>query len=334
MSSRKFKAVLAGCGRIGSEFADDPRAPGIYSHAGAYAACPETELAAVCDQDENRLNRCADRWKVGRRYVCFDALLANEKPDIVSICTPDSTHEKLIEQALDAPSVKAILAEKPLATSAEAARRIVGRAQERGVVLAVNYSRRFAPGHAELKKRLEAGAIGAVRHVTGYYTKGLLHNGTHWLDLARWLVGEVVEVTGRKTLQEDSADPTLSAWLTFDGGAEACLHGCDASRFTLFEMDIVGDDGRVRLVDSGHSLEIDQVADSPHASGYRTLKRTEVLDGGLRDILLHAVRDVVRCLKDGGRPLCSGEDGVRVLQIAEAIRSSSSSGLPVPLAGL
>ena len=120
---------------------------GIYNHAAAYRACPETELVAVCDADPARLARATERWKVEAKYVDASELLSKAQPEIVSICTPDATHFTLIKAALETPSVRAILAEKPLALEVSQARELVELARARGVALAVNYSRRYSEGH-------------------------------------------------------------------------------------------------------------------------------------------------------------------------------------------
>jgi predicted dehydrogenase len=321
-----YRAALVGCGKIGSELADDARVRGIYSHAGAYAACPEIKLAAVCDSDPVKLQRCSERWHVPACYCDPMKMLAEQRPDIVSICTPDATHADLTRAALETPGVRAVLAEKPLATELQAARELVHLAAKRKVVLAVNYSRRYAQSHQKLRELLRSGAIGEIQTVGGYYTKGTLHNGTHWFDLARYLVGEVTRAWGADVRQERGDDPTLDAFLGFASGASAHLQGCDDSSFGIFEMDLIGTRGRVRLVESGHVVETYRVEDSPYCTGYRTLACSQRVAGGLQDVLLHAVEDVVHCLEEGCQPRCAGADGVAALEIAFAVRESARSG--------
>ncbi len=330
---KKYRAAVLGCGRIGSLVAADRAALGIYSHTEAYAACPGTELVAVGDSDAGRLAACAEQWGVPARYRSAEALLAEAAVEIVSICTPDATHFALASAALDAPATRAILLEKPLALALEDARTLVARARERGVVLAVNYSRRYAASHAALRDALVTGALGRVQTVAGFYTKGVIHNGTHWFDLARFLVGEVTRVSAFGGPADAVSDPTLDVRLEFASGATAWLQGCDAGAFAIFEMDVVGTAGRVRLVDSGHAFESFRVADSPHYAGYRALARSPGITGGLRDVALHAVEDIVACLDQPGRvPRCSGDDALAALRIALAACESAESGAPVDLA--
>ena len=96
-----YRAALIGCGKIASEFADDPglASAGICTHAQAYAATPEIQLVAVCDSDPAKLQRCGERWKVAARYRDAGRLLAEVRPDIVSVCTPDATHYRVVQAA-------------------------------------------------------------------------------------------------------------------------------------------------------------------------------------------------------------------------------------------
>ncbi|MBI3015547.1 MAG: Gfo/Idh/MocA family oxidoreductase [Candidatus Tectomicrobia bacterium] len=307
-----YRAALIGCGRIGSEYDEAPRVKGIYSHAGAYAACPQTRLVAVCDKDPDKVARCGERWSVAARYCDPQQMLAEQHPDIVSICTPASTHSSIIHTALATPGVRAILAEKPLTLELEEASEIVRVAAENGVVLAVNYLRRYAEGHNRLRQFLQSGGIGEIRTIAGYYTKGTFNNGTHWFDLARFLVGEVIRVRGVDVLKEDGDDPTLDAFLEFDSGVNAHLQGCEEAAFSLFEMDLIGASGRARVIESGRTIEVYELVEDPYFTGYKTVARKEKLEGGLHYGLLHAVENLVRCVNDGSQPACSGADALAI----------------------
>ncbi len=328
-----YRAALIGCGRIGSEFADDPRVGGVYSHAEAYVVCPDTTLVAVCDTDPGKVERCGDRWHVEPRYRNLEEMLAEQEPEIISVCTPDSSHADLIRTVITAPSVRAILAEKPLAVVLEDAQELVHLAEERGIVLAVNYSRRYADSHRLLQEFLQAGGIGTVTTVNGYYSKGLLHNGTHWFDLARYLVGEVIRVQGLDTRGNLDNDPMIDALLEFDCGARGYLRNCYGVGFTLFEMDLIGTRGRVRIISSGNEIEVYRVADSPYYSGYKSLApdARHRMEGGLGDVSLRAVEDIVRCLRYRGQPRCSGADAVAALEIAFTACKSARLGCVVTL---
>lgn len=328
-----MKALLIGCGKIGSTFADDPKIKGVLAHAQAYSLCPQTELAAVVDAEPAAAKRCAARWSVPVWGTDARQILAEIRPEIVSVCSPDETHHAMIRAVLESPGLRAVFAEKPLAMAEAEAEELVALAREKGVRLAVNYSRRYAAGHVRLRQAIREGALGRIQRVGGFYTKGTLHNGTHWYDLARMLVGEIVEAQGWNALGEAGPDPTLDAVLRFESGALASLQALDSTIYSLFEMDILGTLGRARLVDSGHWIERFGAEDSPYYSGYRTLVPCEREPGVLEDCTLRALEDLLASVAEGREPACSGADALQALRIGLALHRSARGGGPVRIAG-
>ena len=330
-----LRAALIGCGRIGSLMADDPLLAGdVFTHAEAYSRSPRTELVAVCDTDDALARRCAERWGVDRAYVDPVRMLDETKPDVVSICTPDATHfqvaMKVIEQGA---SVRGLLCEKPLATKLEDAIDLVDRALERGKLLAVAYMRRYATNLRAVRAFLAAGELGAIEGVNGWYTKGTLHNGSHWFDLLRMLVGEVAWVEAHDGLGEGGDDPTLDVTLGLETGRLAILRGARAENFSLFEMEILGERGRVTIADSGHLITLERAAPSARYSGYVELAREAHDFGNRRDQLLHAVDDLAQSLAEGRAPACTGEDGVAALRIGTAAIKAARAGGRITLPG-
>ncbi len=320
-----LRAAVLGCGAIG---AGGP-APGhldvgVDTHAGAYVACPDTDLVAVADVDPVRARDAAQRWSAADAYTAADDLLPAARPELVSLCTPDRTHADLLERILRAPGVRGVLAEKPLAGDVRRAAALTKLAREQGVVLAVNYRRRFAPAVAAVARAVASGELGELQHVHGTYGKGLRHNGTHWLDLLRMLAGEPVAVRGWDRLMEGGDDPSLEAELLLAGGAGARLAALDARAFTAFELELTGTAGRVRLAESGHRIVRFLLGPDERHPGYRGLVAGQTEDGALRDATRHAVADLVRCVRDGGGPACGGQDAVQALVLAEAIATSAA----------
>jgi len=327
----RYKAAIIGCGKIGSEYANDPKIKDIYTHAGAYTSCANTELVAICDANAEKAKQCKDRWSVPEAYTDYDVMLREMDLDIVSVCTPDHTHFEIIRTILESSRVKAVLAEKPLALHILDAQELVDLANEKGITLAVNYSRRYAEQMNVLKKEIQSETYGDIQVINGYYTKGIFHSGTHWLDLSRFLLGEYLMVKGFDNLKECNDDPSYDMYAKFECGASAFLHACDANKFSIFEMDIIGSTGRIYIKDSGHVVEIYKQGESPYYSDYYTLNPADILTGVMKDTLLHAVEDLVLCLNTDKKPRCSGADGVAAIRIANAVRQSVESGESVVL---
>jgi predicted dehydrogenase len=328
-----YRCAVIGCGKIGSEFAADPLMKGdVFTHAEAYTRCRNTELVAVCDRDPSRLSRCGELWNITARYTRVVALIETEKPDIVSVCTPDDTHYEVVRQFLTGVNVpRGVLCEKPLASTPEQARELVELARKKGVVLAVAYMRRFADNMRALKAFLSEGKLGVIQGVSGWYTKGTLHNGSHWFDLLRFLVGEVKWVIGIDTLKEAGKDPTLDVLLGMANGALASLRAVSAQHYTIFEADILGSLGRVQLVDSCFRIDLSLTVSSPRYSGYIELAPAPSDYGDRKNLMLRAVEDLAHCVRTGDLPACSGEDGMAALQICWAAFRSAQTGSRVEI---
>jgi len=324
-----FRAAVIGCGKIGSEFADDPRITDIYTHAGAYSACPDTELVAVCDADSNKVRKCGARWGVSETYSDINEMMTNEKPAIVSICTPDPTHYSVICEVMKYDCLRAIYAEKPLALTLPDASEILTQVKSRNIALAVNYFRRYAPNLQELKMEIvDNNIIGEIQSVNCSYTKGILHNGSHLLDLARFLAGDIISVRGIANHRTDlnDADPTVDASLQFANGASGFIQGYDEKWFDICEMDLIGTIGRIRILNSGHTIEHYDIHEDPNYSGYMGLSLMTKDTRGMTDTLLHGVEDLIACIGSDRDPLCSGFDGYSALNIGLCISESAHTG--------
>jgi predicted dehydrogenase len=323
------RAAVVGCGRIGSELADAPAGMGVQSHAGALRACAGTELVAVCDADPARASRAGERWAVPA-YVDPEELLRRERPELVVVATPDATHAELARLVLAAPGVRTVLVEKPLAMAVGEAAAVAALAAREGVTLAVHYPRRTAPAYLALRERIDAGALGELRHVGGLYTGGVLHNGTHWFDLVRMLAGEVATVAATDALGEGGADPTLDLHLELADRTTGTLVALPARDHATFELELVGADGRVRVTELGWRIELDAAGPSARFAGYRELRRTWEAVDALQDGVLHAVEDLVGAAAEGRAPRADGPGAVRALAVAEAaLRSAAGDGGPV-----
>lgn len=318
----KYRAAVIGCGMIGSLYSNDPLIKGVSSHAAAYTVCDKTKLIAVCDKDYHKAKEAANKWGIKDIYTDIKNLISDHHPEIISICTPDHAHAEMLTIALNAPNTKAIFAEKPLALDPKAAQKIIKMAKDKNIILAVNYSRRYSLGHRQIKKLLTYNQIGALQSVNGFYTKGILHNGTHWIDLARWLISEISEVQGfSHDLTVD--DPLLSGWLFFENNVNGFLVGLDAHAFSLFEMDIIGTLGRIRIMDSGHRIESYKVGNSSYYSGYKTLIKDQFLDCEMENNLLNGVINLVNVLEGKSELFCDGNDGLKALNVAYSLIESA-----------
>jgi len=331
----KYKSAIVGCGRIGSLFSKDKLRSGVVTHAAAYKDNSDIELVAACDIDQGRLKDFGATWDVKALYTDFEEMLRSETPDIVSICTWDYTHYDLVLKAVDA-GVKAIFCEKPISDNLEKADAMVELCKKNGVILAVNHSRRWDMFENKIREYIRSGKLGDIRSVSAYYTAGIMNTGTHLIDLLGFFFGDVKWVWANPEIKGDAPDPTLDGCLFFDRGFSCFLHGLDVNDYVIFEIDIYGEKGRLRIKNSGFDLKAWKSVDSPRFSGYKELEETEpFVRDGYKNVLKNAVKDIVECMDNEQDPLSSGDDGGKALEIICALHESIDMGgqrISLPLA--
>ena len=271
----RVRAAVIGCGGIAGRYDEEKTAAGCYTHAGAYRLHPEVELVAAADPDPARRAAFGRRWGVRHVYADARDLLAQHPVEIVSVCVPDALHEEVIGQVLAARPPKVIFAEKPLALGRHGARKLLDEAAALGVRIVLNNQRRWEAGHRQVRDLIRAGTIGQVVTVTAFYVKGLYHIGCTAIDTIRFLVGEVetVQALGGEHRASIPGDPSVDAALYLGNGATAAMLGVDryGYRYSLFELDILATEGRVRLVGNGDRILVSRVRPYAHYPGFGEL---------------------------------------------------------------
>ena len=94
---RVYKAAIIGCGKIAGGYqVNNPKDKSVLTHAKAYAVHGRTRITAAVDADRKKLSKFCKAWKIPFGYTDVKRMLAQERPDIVSICTPSQTHEDIL----------------------------------------------------------------------------------------------------------------------------------------------------------------------------------------------------------------------------------------------
>ena len=319
---QSYRAAVIGCGRIGS--GQDLQSPslGVYSHCEAYRVCERTDLVAVCDPNREALEKCQTRWNAPMAFSSVEDLLATSKPEIVSICVPDREHAPVARLVLEAPSTRCVILEKPLAATLPEALEILEIADRRAIPMLVNYTRRYCESHCQLRDFVHSGGLGRLISISGLYTKGVFHNGTHWIDLLHFLGEEIQTIHASGAVDFYDDDPTVSFTFQTRSGATGFLQGFPKDICTVFEAEFRGELGRVRILDSGADFEWWHIAESPDYAGHRVFQRTRGIAGGLADAILRLVEDAISCLEMHSLPICSGRDAIKAMAVANAAKQS------------
>jgi len=317
----KIKAGIIGLGNIGSLFDEDPKRKEVWSHAGAYLSFPGVDLVAGADPDKTKLDKFAGRCPHAQLYQDYREMFS-DRLDIVSICSPTPLHFEMVSYVANS-GVKGIFCEKPIAVCVEDARKMVDLCRRQNIVLAVNHTRRWDQNYGVAKRTIEQGKIGAIRSVIGSYSDKVFMMGTHLLDMLRFYAGDVDWVVGEGANLE-SDDPGIGGILSFKNGASGFVT-CNGKREDfIFQINIAGSEGRIIILDNGNCTEFYQFKESNRYSGYRELERQPLPEPkNSENALISAITDIVQCIYKGGQPSCTGEDGLKALELAVALCSSA-----------
>lgn len=331
-----YSAGIIGCGDIAGGYDERSGALGVYTHAGAYKKSGLVQVKAAADINAERLQSFARYWGIDRTFASYEELIQKGPYDIVSVCTPDRTHFEIISRLIENKAARVIFAEKPLAMSVAEATQVIQKAESAGIEIILNHQRRWEPHHLRLRDFLGSGGIGIVQSVCAYYVKGLFHIGGTTVDTIRYLIDDVDSVlalppTDRGSLPDD---PTISFVLFLKNGAKAVMLGGDqfGQKYGIFELDILGTEGRVRYLDEGHRFSFYAVEEFSHYPGFQELvaKPERETTTELNFAVYHVVEYIIGLLQSGGRDAAgSAREGLRDILILESIMDSIRKGLQI-----
>lgn len=313
-------------------------------HAQGYADAPGCELIAVCDIDRARLDRVQREFAVKYAFTDWQELLAVEEIDVVSVVLPNRLHHPVTLAAFDAG--KHVLCEKPLAMNAQEATEMVDAGTRAGRFLMVHFNQRFTPDAMWLKRYIDQGGLGEIyfaktgwlrrRGVPGigsWFTMmsesgggALIDIGVHALDLALWYMGyprsiAVLGATyakfgpamGKRAKKTFDVDDMGVGLVKFDNGASLFLEASWASNTEreIVYTELLGTRAGARRCNgiTVYGEEAGAVLD------VRPSHFTEPTESPQA----HLVRSIQR----GTPPIATGEQGLEVMRILDALYESA-----------
>jgi len=312
-----YRVAIIGAGRIGAML-DEPWNPHILTHAHGYKACEGFEIVGFVDCNLEKAEAASARWG-GTAFESIEKLFETQSVDVVSVCLPDELHYTTLLALAEKP-IKFIFLEKPAVRTPEEADEVRTLYGELMVRVQVNYTRRFVPEISSIREAIRSGKYGAFLTGTGYYGKGLLHNGSHMVDLLQFLVGEVGKVAKVSEMADFyDQDPSVSALLTMRCGGDFYLRHIDSRKFHIFEMDLTFENKRVRISELGTKIEKYSVGDNWLFEGYRTLNKDAEFPTQHSKAMYHAIANIRNNL-DRNEPLvCTLEESLEAVKTCSRI---------------
>ena len=282
-----------------------------------FPGSPIPKLAAISGRSEGALKEAASRFGYERWYTNWRDLLKDTNVRIVDNGLPNDLHEIPCIEAAELG--KDLICEKPLGRNSKESERMFQAAEKAGVKHMVGYNYRFIPAIRLARQLIETGELGKIIEFRAVYLQdwimdpnfplvwrlqkasagsGVLGDlGTHVIDLARFLVGDIDSTVGmtrtfineRPLLDEESqtsgkktgrvdVDDAFIALLKFKSGP---IGSVEASRFSAGRknyqrIEIHGLEGSLSFnLERLNELEFYSRKDGQEERGYRTISVTE-----------------------------------------------------------
>jgi len=358
-------------------------------HSNAYLKIPYSfkapaafpMLHAMCGRDATKTEETARSLGFRGWYLDWKELVRDSAIEIVDVCTPDNEHAAPSIAAAEAG--KHVICEKPLAMTVTEARSMADAAKKANVKNMLCHNYRFLPAVRLAKNLVDSGLLGTIYHFSAVYLQEVGHDpaapvedcwyasgtrsgvllgiGSHIIDMARFLAGEVRAVSGllktyntsRKNqagkVEQVTADEANVALLEFVSGAIGTLEssGVATGRKNGHMWEINGSKGSISydLEDPDHL----QVYTEAAAKEIRGFSNVSVTSGGhpfrMKYFVagcnpgweyghVHALHHFLDCVANN-KPVApygaTCEDGYRIQAVMKAIADSSASGQRIVL---
>jgi len=318
---------MIGCGGISS------------SHIAAYRSLTsKIKVVAVCDAIEEKAKAAMKNVGAEIHYIDYSKLLERSDIEAVDICLPHDLHSPVAVAATE--HGKHVLCEKPMARSLEEADAMIAAAERNGVKLQIGENFRFIPEVVKARQLIRDGSIGEVflakTDCVGFPTDlapsvwkldasrvgggVVIDSGIHFVDIMRWIVGEVSSVTAqlnRRVRKEISGEDTGCLIFKHTNEAISMLTLTWAAKrpFGEYLFKVYGSHGTIVSGEGGVQVLRD---DKPN--------EVSKIDIEPKDSFRAEIEHFADCITHDTQPLMNGKEARRDLELVIAAYRSAKTG--------
>lgn len=302
-------------------------------------------LVAVMRRNKAKAREFAQKFNAKRYYDDIDGILKDEEVNAVYVATPNYLHAEHTIKA--AGYGKHILCEKPMGITIDECEDMIKACKKNRVKLMVAYYQRLLSHHQKAREIIEKGLLGRILMCKaqicspgshpdwggGWFRDPklsgggiLMDAGCHIIDLLRFLIGEIVEVSAFCDVLDSDypVENIASLIIKFENGAHGVMNTCYNLPTAERNVEICGSRGtmlwQVRL-------EGEIVLKVHTEEGLKEHKFKVDFSSSRKPMIKH----FVECLRMNTEPSILGLDGLRATQIVLAAYESSQKGKSVEL---
>lgn len=298
------------------------------NHARIYKELPSTNLVAICDVNVERAKSIAEQLGI-KAYTNSAHMLKDTEIEAVSICTWSTMLAKEALKALYAE--KHVLIEKPMATNIKQAKGLLKAAQTNGLCLTVGFLMRFIPGIQNIREAVKNRKIGDMVSATAKRVSqwperigdvGVVKDtAIHDIDILRYISNEEPISVYAKTgnMRHRQFEDYAQIMLTYESGKSAFIESNWLTPYKIRNLSVTGSDAIMRL---------DYITQELWIENARETLQPRI---PFREPLKVELQHFAECIMEKKKPLITGEDGIKALQIATAALQSSAKKTAIKL---
>lgn len=306
----KIKTLIIGAGNI-SAFYDSPHHNEVLTHAHAIINNNKFELIGFVDIDIEKAQTAAKIWG-GEAFNSIDEV--SVKIDCVCIAVPDKYHFQVTQMVIEyAPKI--IIIEKPIAIDATEGKALMDLIDGKPIHIEVNYSRRFITGFSQMKAELPM--FGKLLGGTVLYGKGLLHNGSHMVNLLLYFLGQISMKTILGVVEDYHIEDCSKEIVYSINGADIIFHPVDSRFLTIFEFDLRFSKGRIKYDGSVEKLHFYDVDNSPIYLGEQNYVYRKTLDISASEAMINLYLHISNVIEGKASCVSSAEDAYKTLLLCK-----------------
>ncbi len=318
-----YNCAIIGLGNAAWKIDQDKRRKEIWTHTKAYINHPNTNLVAVCDIDSDKQKEFSEKYPEIPTYSTVGDMFKANKIDIVSVCTPYTTHYDILLDVVQYET-KAVFCEKPFCGDVQKAAHIISLYEELNIPLAVNYMRRWDNLYLKVKEAIIKGRFGKLKCIVGLTNTAFYTSSSHMVDMMTMLAGKLSLVycsidNHNKRIVNGIEEYGGNLLLESKSGVQCFVYANNIPENLLFEVKVIMENGIIEIKQDGSAVYSYRFIPSNKRTNYREPLQLDNFWYKPNERMLDAVTNIINRIEWGEQLKCSGEDALGVLEILDSM---------------